>query len=202
MHLRPALLWLRNFLGFRTVLERAGQKAEPVARFTLWQRLAEAHQLTIVPGESLARSELHGTYQGLELRIGLAPEGLRVVTTFQLALPGEPRPELYERVKRSKYVAEQCEALLAEFAASAPTPVVGYRESAAPTPPEQVLAVRQIFVSMLMLSKSGLVCEARYLEELHEYETILTLMASIARWATDATAAASAPDMAGGTSGS
>jgi hypothetical protein len=91
-----------------------------------------------------------------------------------LSLPGSPRPEILQRTNGSPYLAQQRDTLLREFAASS-------QQADA-----QSVTGHQLFLTQLSLTATALYCDARYLTNVGEYETILALMVSMACWATTA----------------
>jgi hypothetical protein len=155
----------QNLVAFRRARRMAD--AHFAATLWVWDRLARRHGLTFAPAAPLGSSTLRGWYEGLDVRIRLAFEEIRVVTLLNMSLPGTPPAGLLERLASLRYEHQRRDALLAEFA---PHDTSG-----------RLRATENLFLVSLNLSKESISCNARYLEKEEDYEAVLALMAAVAR---------------------
>jgi len=170
----------RTFLRFRSAFRRVAADSAFTYRLTQWQRFTRDFAFDLVLGEPLGESELHGTYEGLPVRIRLHMDEIcRVHTHFWVTLPRAPRQELLQALESHGSLHERSTRLLGELDASRPSVAPGgYRTSAAPMNPSE--AQKTLAYCELGASAERLSCSSRYVDKASEYGEILGALHALA----------------------
>lgn len=175
---RPMLVRWRNFVRFRAALRHVENDLHFTELLTQWRALTREYSWEFVPGIPLNASQLRGIYDSLPVQISLAHDAIRVLTTFSLALPAPPRPDLLEAIERRTMLRERTDMLLDAFADCEPgARGDSYRRSPRPV---EAAAARTVFASChLDMSTTHLWCTARYVNQAREYAEILAAMSAL-----------------------
>lgn len=153
----------------------------------LWRQVVAELGLEFLPGEPLCNSSLRGRYGGLETRITVHAEEIRVITNFHVELPGPPSDGLLQRLQEiapQGYYSAHEHLLGIHNAAVQRDRLVnhaaGYRLN---SPVDEAARdfERRLGFSRLTLSERRLHCMSRYVNTSADYRDVLSAVGEVAR---------------------